>query len=309
MKLSRRSAAMAGAALVAVAAMTAATVAVTSKRQDIAEAPAPAAALQGVYGIGTVEARIQSEIGFELGGTLVELAADQGDRVGKGAVLARLDPREQQAVVAQAEAGLVQAEAAMLQARARLDRARAVQTQKRSVNQRRQELQRKGTVSAEAAEDAQAAAEIAVADVAVAQADVEAARGNLESARASLNRERERLAKFTLTAPYDGMVVKRERELGAAVVAGSQVFTVIDPATVWVRAYVDEAQAGALTMGQPARIALRSMPGKEFAGKVARIDIEADRVSEERKVHVGFDAVPADFHLGEQAEVFVDAGR
>jgi HlyD family secretion protein len=255
----------------------------------------PAAPPAGVYGIGSVEARILSALGFEVGGTLVGLSVDQGDRVVKGQILARLADGEQRAAVAQAEAALAQV-------RARLDRARSVREQKKSVDQRRQALERKGTVSTEAAEDARAGAEIAAAEVAVAIADVEAARALLE-------RERVRLAKFTLTAPYDGVVVKRERELGAAVVAGVPVFTIVDPATVWVRTYVDEARAGRLAPGQVARVVLRSVPDQALPGRVARIDIEADRVSEERVVHVAFDAIPRPFHLGEQAEVVVEDGR
>ncbi|MCA1906906.1 MAG: efflux RND transporter periplasmic adaptor subunit, partial [Magnetospirillum sp.] len=196
---------------------------------------------------------------------------------------------------------VAQAEAALAQARARLERARAVREQKQSVDSRRQALERKGTVSVEAAEDARAGADIAAADVAVALADIEASRALLE-------RERQKLAKSTLLAPYDGVVVKRDRELGAAVVAGGTVFTVVDPATVWVRAYVDEARAGKLAPGQAARIVLRSLPGRDFPGRVARVDIEADRVSEERVVHVAFDVIPQPFHLGEQAEVVVEDG-
>ncbi|MEW5729851.1 MAG: efflux RND transporter periplasmic adaptor subunit [Pseudomonadota bacterium] len=292
MKVSRP-VALGGVAVVAAVAVAAALA--VSGRSDRAQAVTPPPAVAGIYGIGTVEARIQSEIGFEVSGTLVELTADQGDRVAKGQVLARLADGEQRAVVAQAEAALAQA-------RARLERARAVREQKKSVDRRRQALERKGTVSAEAAEDARAAADIAAADVAVAVADVEASRALLE-------RERERLAKFALVAPYDGMVVRRQRELGAAVTAGAPVFTVVDPATVWVRAYVDEARAGRMAPAQAARITLRSMPGRDFPGRVARIDVEADRVSEERVVHVGFEAIPQPFHLGEQAEVVVDDGK
>ena len=53
-----------------------------------------------IYGLGTVEARIVSDVGFEVDNTLVELHADHGDRVAKGDVLARLHQREQEARVA-----------------------------------------------------------------------------------------------------------------------------------------------------------------------------------------------------------------
>src|SRR5665647_3471609 len=53
-----------------------------------------------VFGLGTVEARVTSKTGFKVSGVLVELRADVGDRVAKGAVLARLDDREQSARLA-----------------------------------------------------------------------------------------------------------------------------------------------------------------------------------------------------------------
>src|SRR5579864_3212247 len=64
-----------------------------------------------VFGLGTVEARITSKIGFKVSGVLVELRADVGDRVAKGEVLARLDDREQRARVARTKAAIEQANA------------------------------------------------------------------------------------------------------------------------------------------------------------------------------------------------------
>lgn len=260
----------------------------------------------GVYGLGTVEARILSRIGFDLSGTVAELGADHGDFVARGQVLARLDTREQAAKVVQAEAGVRQAQAVLAQAQSRLERSRAIQAQRRNVNTRRQSLVRNGTVSVEAAEDAQSTADVAAADVAVAGSDVEAGRGALEAAKAQLQLARTTLDKHNLNAPYDGVVVERVRELGTALAAGTPLFTVIDPATVWVQAFVDESRAGPIRTGQPANITLRSLPGRQFPGHVVRIGIESDRISEERRVFVAFDAIPAAFHLGEQAEVMID---
>jgi len=68
---------------------------------------------------------------------------------------------------------------------------------------------------------------------------------------------------------------------------------------------VDEARAGHLQLGQPAEVRLRSRPNEPLLAHVVRIDIESDRVSEERRVYVKCDQCPADFHLGEQIEVFI----
>ena len=70
-------------------------------------------------------------------------------------------------------------------------------------------------------------------------------------------------------------------------------------------AYIDESKAGEIAVGQPADIVLRSLPSQRFAGHVARIEPESDRVNEERKVEVAFDQIPENFNLGEQAEVYI----
>jgi HlyD family secretion protein len=70
-----------------------------------------------------------------------------------------------------------------------------------------------------------------------------------------------------------------------------------------VRARIDQAQAGGLAVGQAAKIVLRSRQGEVIPGKVARIEIQGDSVTEERLVHVAFDTVPANPTLGEMAEV------
>ena len=79
-----------------------------------------------VFGLGTVEARIVSRVGFEVSAALTELTVDHGDMVKKGDVLARLHSTEQQAKVARAEAGVLAAEEDVRKAGANVDRARAL---------------------------------------------------------------------------------------------------------------------------------------------------------------------------------------
>src|SRR5690606_29786896 len=83
-----------------------------------------------VFGLGTVEARVLSRIGFEVGAALAELQADNGDRVTKGQVLARLSLGEQEAKVAKARAALEIATVNITRAEANLEKSRAVLAQK-----------------------------------------------------------------------------------------------------------------------------------------------------------------------------------
>lgn len=262
-----------------------------------------------VFGLGTVEARVLSRIGFEVAGIIGELHADNGERVTAGQVLARLQTREQEARVAQMRAGVAQAEAAIHQANANLQKAQANLRQRQQINQRRQELLRRGTLAEEQAQEAQTALDVAGAELTVAASAIDVANANLQNAQAALALETARLDKFTLRAPYDAVVVARQRELGAAANPGEPIFTLIDPRTIWALAHVDEASAGTIRLGQPAMVRLRSLPGGEFTGRVARIDIESDRVTEERRVYISCEVCPQAFFLGEQAEIVITVGR
>lgn len=274
----------------------------------VVAAPAESQPVQ-VFGLGTVEARITSKIGFEVGAALVELNADHGDRVEKGKVLARLHDTKQVARLAKATAGVVNAEAALRRAEAAVGKARAVLSQKKQANRRKQALLARQTVSVEAAEEAQMGEDVAAAELAVAASDVAVARAALEDARAQYEYEKVLLDHHVLKAPYDAIVVARHKELGAVLTPGEPLFTLVAPETVWALAYVDEAQAGGIQIGQPADVRLRSLPRQMFKGHVTRIDIESDRVSEERRVYISCDRCPETFHLGEQAEIFISTAR
>ena len=261
-----------------------------------------------VFAIGTVEARVVTRLGFRLAGTIVELAADHGDRVKAGARLARIDSREQEARAARATAGVASAEAAVVVAEAAANRASVVFAQRQQTNQRRQALLSRGAISIEQAEEAQLNEAIAQADTVVTASDVTAARARLGDARAQASFEAVVLSQHEMLAPFDGLVVSRAKETGSVVAPGEPVFTLVDPTTYWILAYLDEARSGLVAEGQKAAIRLRSLPGRVFAGKVARIGLESDRVNEERRIYVACDDCPATYVLGEQSEVVIRTG-
>lgn len=262
-----------------------------------------------VYGLGTVEARVLSKVGFEVGATLVELNADHGDRVRRGDVLARLSLGEQQAKVAKAKASLMSAEVGILKTQANLEKARAVLAQRQEANRRRQDLVGRNVVSEQSAEEAQRDLDVARADVSVATSEIEVAKAQVADARAQLEYEETLLGHRTLLAPYDALVIERHRELGTVIKPGDPVFTLIAADSYWGLAYVDEARAGFIKEGQKVEARLRSRPLDDFIGQVVRIGLESDRVSEERRVYIKGDNPPARVHLGEQAEFWITVDR
>ncbi len=217
-----------------------------------------------IYGLGTVEARVLSRVGFEVGAALTTLSADAGDRVVQGQVLAALHPAEQEARVARARAVVAANAAALAKTEAAVVRARAVLAQRETANKRQQDLSRQDVASVQRAEEAQRDEDVARADLAVAEADVAVIHAQGADAAAALQLEETLLAHHRLTAPYDAVIVARHAEAGAVVRAGDPIFTLMDPATVWIQAYIDEERAGQLALGQPGTIRLRSLPQASF---------------------------------------------
>jgi HlyD family secretion protein len=261
-----------------------------------------------VFGLGTVGARVQSNVGFKVAGVLVALNADSGDRVSAGSVLARLDAREVAAQLGQANAGVLQARASLVKAHADVAAGEANRANATAVAGRRSELAKSGHASVEEAQTTRTAELTAVANLGIARAGVDVAEAALTAAEAQVTYAQATLDNYTLRAPYDALVVARNLQLGAMPLPGQVVFTLIDPATIWVLGYVDERLAGGIALGQPAEITLRSEPGRHYPGHVARIEIQSDAVNEERLVEVAFDNIPRDIHLAEQAEVVITTG-
>ena len=264
-----------------------------------------------VFGVGTVEAQTLSRVGFQIQGRVVEVVADQGDFVEAGRVLARLDDASQLARLRKAEVAGLQAETLLTKATAQKQRADVAYAQRKSVNLRRQSLVDRGAVSKETAEDTQAAEEIGRADAAIAAAEVLVARASGEDAAAQLRLEKSLLDQHILRAPFNARVIARLKELGSIANVGEPVFTLIDPGSIWVRAFIDEGRAGAIQIGQTAWVRLRSDPQTLVEAEVVRIDQENDRITEERRIYVRCRACKPEHqirYLGEQAEVEVVTG-
>ncbi|MHB1085507.1 MAG: efflux RND transporter periplasmic adaptor subunit [Thiobacillus sp.] len=147
-------------------------------------------------------------------------------------------------------------------------------------------------------------------EASAADAALDAARASATGAQRDISRAESELqginqvrSSLKLVSPIDGVVTAREAELGATVVAGQAVLRLVDPARLWVRARVDQARAQGVQVGQAADIALRSAPGAALPGKVVRIELQSDAVTEERNINVAFQPAPARLYLGELAEV------
>lgn len=276
---------------------------------DVPVVPVRSDIQEQVFGLGVTGARVQSNVGFKLPGVLIALAADQGDEVRAGTVLARLDARDVEAQLGVAAAAIAQAQGNVLKARADITSAETSAANASQVSARDAALVDSGLVSREQAQTDAATARVAASNVEVARSELAMAQAAVQAAQAQQAAVRATLEQYTLRAPFDARVVTRNLELGAMPNPGQPVFTLVQASSIWVVAYVDERLAGVLRVGQPAQIVLRSRPGQALEGRVARIETQSDATNEERIVDVAFDRVPADIHLAEQAEVRITTGR
>ncbi len=258
-----------------------------------------------VYGNGTVEAKIVVGISSKITGKIVELQADQGDLVRQGALLARLENDDLSEQVRQAEAAVLKARAAQNVEAATLQKALATVDLAKKNADRFERLLEKDYVPKKDTEELQVAYHVAQQEVSRAHAALESARMDEKLGSASQGFAQAKLADARIYAPGDGLILSRDLEQGAIVTPGQTIFQFTDPKTVWIKANVDESHMAGVRVGNAAVITLRSAPGVQFSGRVARIGRQSDRVTEESEVDVAFEPPIEHFRLGEQADVFI----
>jgi HlyD family secretion protein len=251
---------------------------------------------------GNVDLR-QVDLAFNNSQRIVEVLVQEGDRVRRGDVVARLDTNRLRPQVMQAEAQVAaqrqvverlhngtrpeeidqaranfkSAEADAVNARLRYDRLQGVA-----------EASQRGAVSEQDLDNAKATLQVADAQVEVARAafdlaevgprkeDIAEAEARLRANEAQLALLQQELADATLVAPVDGIVRTRVMEPGE--MASPQrpviVLAITDPK--WVRAYLTETDLGKVREGMAASIAIDSFPDREFDGWIGFISPVAE---------------------------------
>lgn len=196
---------------------------------------------------GTVEAT-EAQLGFQAPGRIEQVTVHEGDAVKQGQLLARLDTRETEARLAQAQAQARAAQVRLHEAERDLARSRA--------------LLGGGAIGREAFDKAQTAQQVASSDYDQARAQIAA----LEAV----------LANMQVRASFDGIVSVRHHEPGEVVAAGTPILTVLNPNDRWVRIYIAENRLGAVRLGQKAAISTDTYPNRRYGGEVIYIASQAE---------------------------------
>ena len=259
-----------------------------------------------IFGIGTVEARRSWLVGPTQAGRVLNVRVDVGDHVKAGQLLAEmdgvdLDQRLQALDATVARAGSSQAAARGQLADAIARRELANLNAKRNLDLAAQNFISTGALEARLQEKASADAALQSAEANLGASGQDLSR--IQAERAALAQQR---GNVRLLAPADGVVISRDAEAGSTVVAGQPVLRLVDPVSLWVKMRIDQGRSAGLTTGLPARIVLRSQAPVALEGQVARVELIADSVTEERIAQVAFAAPVAgpsiSAALGELAE-------
>ncbi len=262
-----------------------------------------------VMGTGTLEARTKTTISARLQERLAEVLVDQNDSVKAGQLLARLDDGELTRQVEVATAALAAVRATAQRVAVDEARAQAVEKQARIDHKRLSDLVANRVASPADFDKATEQLQVAEADLKRAQAAIVEAERQVVTAEKNLAFQKERLNYAQILSPYDGLVVRRDRDPGGVVVPGSSILQLISTNEIWVSAWVDETVSAALLPGRPARVVFRSEPAKSYPGVVARLGREADRETREFLVDVRLTQLPPNWTIGQRAEVFIETAR
>ncbi len=230
---------------------------------------------------GYVVAQRKAAVSSKATGRLEWLGVEEGSRVRRNDVIARLEDRDVVAARDQAAANLENAHSALLQAQTELNDA--------TLNYNRsKELLTKGFIS-------QMDFDTADARYKRAQAGVSGAESAIVAARAALNAAEVAVEYTRIRAPFDAVVLTKDADVGdiitpfgAAANAKADVVTVADMSSLQVEADVSEANLEKVKLGQPCEVQLDAFPDTRFRGAVHMIVPTADRSKASVMVKVRF---------------------
>ena len=230
---------------------------------------------------GYVVAQRKASVSSKATGRLESLYVEEGSRVERNAIIARLENRDVVASRDQAAANLNLARSNVEQARAELHDAMLAYDRAR-------DLVAKGFIAKADYDTAEARYQKAVAGVAASEAGVKANVAALRAADVAIE--------YTLIrAPFDAVVLTKNADVGdmitpfgAAANAKAAVVTIADMNSLQVEADVSESDLEQVKPGQPCEIQLDALPESRFRGEVHMIVPTADRSKATVMVKVRF---------------------
>ncbi len=262
-----------------------------------------------VMGTGTLDAKIKAIISSKISGRIEEVLVDQGDKVVAGQLLVKLDDDQLRQQVKIAQAGIETARSGVDRAKTDLEFAAAVLDMAKKNYARHKTLLPQNATSQAEFEKAVEGLAVAKAGVKRAQAEITESRKKVAEADRTLAFRKSQLEDSQIQAPFNGIILYRERDPGNVVVPGSEILSLISTEILWIRAWIGETERAKIKLGQSARVIFRSQPEHPYPGHVARIAVEVDKETREFIADVHAGELPANWAIGQRAEVYIETAK
>lgn len=205
---------------------------------------------------GNITPEEQASVRAEVGGAVLSTVFEQGQSVGKGQVLARID-----------DASLRESE---LAARS------AVTTAQNTLEVNRRQLERNEALLKAGA--------IAERDIDLSRNQVTASQAQLANAQAQLANAQKQLSKTTVTSPFSGIISARQVSAGDVVQPGAALYTIVNPATMRLEASVPANELSQVRVGVPVDFTVNGYPNRHFTGRVTNINPVADPTTRQVRI-------------------------
>jgi len=270
---------------------------------------APADFVDTVLVTGSLIPREEILVGPEIEGLRVlEVLVDDGDRVKKGQVLARLVSDTLDAQLAQNDATLARNDAAIAQTQSAIVQAEARLAEARNAHERGLPLRQSGYIAESVMDQREAAAKTAAAALASAQDGLKVAQAERAQAEAQRRELMWRRSKTDITAPADGVISRRNAKIGATAALASldPMFHIVANGEVELNADVTEMRLADVRAGQDAEIDVAG--AGRVTGKVRLVSIEVDRSTRLGRVRIFLGDNPA-LRVGAFARGTIETAR
>jgi HlyD family secretion protein len=247
---------------------------------------APADFTETVLATGSLVAREEILVGPEVEGLRVtEVLADEGQRVKKGDVLAKLVADTLEAQVAQNDAGLARATAAIAQAKSSIVQADARLVESRNAYERAKPLRIAGHMAESAFDQREQAARTAEAQLLAAQDGLKVAEADKAQVEAQRRELMWRRGRTEVVEPDDGIISRRIARVGGFAAGSAEpMFRIVAKGEVELDAEVVETRLAGVREGQVARVEVTGLG--TIAGKVRLVSPEVDKSTRLGRVRI-----------------------
>lgn len=257
---------------------------------------------------GTLVPRDEIMVSPEIEGfRITDLMVEEGARVEKGQVLARLSREMIETQEASNAAAIAKAEASIVQAQSQIVQSEAAEVEANLALERARALVKTGNATAVILEQRISTAQSNQGKLAAARGGLQLAQAELASAKAQAAEIAVKRARTEIRAPESGIVNRRTARIGATATAiGEPLFRLIARGEIELEGEVPETAMPRLKVGDPARLDL--IEGRTLADRVRRIDPEIDRATRLGKVRISLAPDPA-LRIGAFARGRVEVAR